>query len=162
MRKIIHSSILHVSIFVFLTISLTQTGSSQEPKSYLLEGKPKYVLISNISFSEPVYFEEENDARAGYMYRIVTTSSEIYNSIFLERIIIDIEESPVEIVCSKKIELRSLFDFYDFSKETDLVVFKEWLSSTSFIIKIGEDPFRFDIIESNMGLEIKVTRALLE
>lgn len=157
MRKVFHYQIFHVSIIVILAVSLTQTCRSQEPSSFLLEGQPKYILISSVAFSEPVYFDEENDERAGYKYRLVTTTSEIYNSIYLERIVIDIEESPVAIEFSNKIDLSSLYQSHDLSKETDLLVFKEWLSSNTFVIKIGDIPFWIEVIGDYNNPKIKIS-----
>jgi hypothetical protein len=135
-------------VTTILVGSIVQKCKSQEPRISLEEGKPIYILISDMKLGKPIYFEHESNSHAGFKYRIVTTTSEIYNMVFLERLVIDIEDNPVDIDFSKKLNLDSLFVHYKLSRETELVSIVEWVSEKCFMFRIGDELFRICIVGS--------------
>ena len=132
-----------VLLLAIVVPSLPMRGCiSQEPCITLKNGEPKYILITEINLGKPVYFENGSDSRAGYKYRLVTTTSEIYNTIFLERLLIDIEESPVDVDYIRKIDLDNIFQYYKLSRETEVIRIVEWISEHCFLLVIGDKQFK--------------------
>lgn len=133
-------------------------GVSQELVSDLIDQQPTYILISDAALSKPTYFEEENYSRAGYRYRIITTTSEIYNSLFIEKIIIDIEESPVGLEFSKEIRFNEIYECLELSEETDPVEFEKWLTANRFIVRVGKVLLKYEVVDKEDSFSFKITK----
>ena len=60
--------------------------------------KPKYISIRDVIVAPAFFFESaKSDYYAGYKYRAIITMSEIYASLYIEKINLDIEGSNMEI-----------------------------------------------------------------
>ncbi len=146
MKNNLSKLIILLPIFLF---AFNISCKSQNPGLSLIDEKPKYVLIRNISTSNPTYYENGDDYKAGHVYRIVESSFEIYNSIYVEKIIFDIEEIPSTISWSKKLKTEELYQFLKLGEETNPILFGEWLNPNSFTLKIGANTLKIKIREVN-------------
>ncbi len=141
----------------FVLFVLTISCKGQKFEINVIEQDPNYLLISEIYLGEATYYDDEDDSNAGYRYRIITTTSEIYNSIFIEKLIIDIEDSPVKLAYSFKLDFNDVHEYFKLHKETDIVTFRRWLKPDTFTLGVGKLDFDIVIGESKDGTPNLVT-----
>ena len=93
----------------------------------LIDKEVKYELISHMQIGEMEYFDDfKDDYKAGFRYRIIVKRIEIQESIFIEKIIVDIEGIPSNISWCKKIDLTALIDAYKINKEQITITNINW------------------------------------
>ena len=115
-----------------------------------------YLSIVDVKQSKSFYYKDGNDYRAGYIYRIITSRSEIYNTLYIEKIVFDAEGFPVEIEWTKRINTDGIFQKYGLSEETDMLSVTKWNLGNSFIIVVGD--ILFDAVININSNKIEISK----
>jgi len=98
---------------------------------------PKYELISNISLG-PFGEEIKGETEITYRYRVVISTFEIYDDLFIEKFKINNEEGiPDGIDWSRMLDLKPLLKKLKISTEHQNISKIEWLSPTSLRFRLG-------------------------
>jgi hypothetical protein len=98
----------------------------------------------------PIDWVYESEDVAGRAYRVVVTTSEIYNSMYFEEITIGDEG------CCVKVSSTRMFEIEQFAKKAGLkgelasLRFVEWLSPTSFKFKFHNRSFILRNVEKKI------------
>ncbi len=137
-------------ILIVLSISCSCIGMPKGLRVQLKEQNANYPSICNIHVAPDHYYENsDDDSNAGMRYRVVVTLSEIYYSLFIEKITIDIEGSPVNIVWSKKIDINSLIEHLGLSQETTMVGKVVFSDYSNFTFLLGDKKVAMQIIDKD-------------
>ncbi len=138
---------------IFLTL-ITVVVNGQNRIYQLTDSSLDYKLISFMTLGEMKYFEDfDNDDSAGFRYRLVVDRFETHESLFIEKIIVDVEGIPNKIEWCKKIILKPLLEKYELEKEYTLIESLEWQTHDSFDFKLNEKYFYIKI-KDDRSIEI--------
>jgi hypothetical protein len=101
---------------------------------------PKYELITNISLG-PFGYEKKGETEITYRYRIIISTFEIYDDLFIEKLKITGEEDiPDGIDWSRMLDLKPILEKLKISTEQQNISKIEWLSPTSLRFRLGGKP----------------------
>lgn len=130
-------------ILLLLVLFVAKSFSQNDFMEMKMEiKKPKYISISDVIVAPAFFFESaKSDYYAGYKYRAIVTISEIYASLYIEKITLDIEGSNMEIEWSRKVKILDIFDAYQLSQETTQINDIKWLDVDSFTFLLGDMKF---------------------
>ncbi|MFC1495172.1 hypothetical protein ACFL6W_07825 [Thermodesulfobacteriota bacterium] len=142
--------ILIAAIFLFLVCPHT----SKPDNEVLVNTSPKketdfYPWITFLSEGPTIWLEEDTSFEIqGRAYRIVVTTAEIYNRVFIEEITKGDEGCCVKIASNREFDLDLFMRKYGFKGERSGFKFLRWLSPTSFEFQFHDRKFRATNIES--------------
>ncbi len=113
-----------------------------------------FVRLSFLSQSPITFFKEPFDENIeSEAYRVLVTTSEIYNSIFIDRVVFGTE------TCCKRVDKTWEIDSFELSEKLELrgeftgFKFIQWNSTNEFIFEIKRQRFIARII-SSIGLVV--------
>ena len=106
--------------------------------------KPDYNLITGVEVGEPIY---SDSSESGVRYRIIITTFEIYQNIFIEQQSLGAEAIPDSTNWSKLIKLYDIVTFYKISSEQQHVSDLQFISPKSFVFSMGGKKFRVNEID---------------
>lgn len=141
-------------IFTFFLFALTLTSFGQSLTYKLADSPLDYKYISYLVLGEMEYFEDfDNDGEAGLRYRLIIEQFETQESLFIEKIIVDVEGIPNKIDWCKRINLSPLVEKWKLSSEYTSVESIEWKSHNSFYFILNEKHL-YAKIKENENIEI--------
>lgn len=114
--------------------------------TFLTEGQ--HISIDYEPEMEDSLFITKN-AVASFAFRVVITTSEIYNSIIIEKINFGPEGSNARIGNIKELNINEFQDKLKIKGELAGFEFDKWINSSSFIIKRSDRNFSFSDIDKN-------------
>ena len=119
--------------------------------------KDIYKWITTISKGELFIPEKENNEEFAVreFYRLIITTSEIYNGIYIEKGIESENGGGTKIIWKRLVNEDDLYSNFSLRGEFSSVEFIKWNSWNSFILKIQGKEYQFNGIEKT---EIKVEK----
>ena len=152
---------LLVQIVFFFVLGGAELFSQSTVVANIIENKKAdYASITSLVVSTPYYYKPiKSDNNAGYKYRAIITTSEIYTELYVEKIKLDVEGGIVDIEWSKKINTRSILDSYGMSSETSQISGIIWKDENSFTFFMGSRKLLGRIINSD---KIEISKVQIE
>ena len=92
----------------------------------------------------------------GVAYRVIITTSEIYNNMYIEKVTFGMEGCCKTIESKRELSIDNVFKLFNLIGERSGVEFVEWKSPTCFIFKIYNDKFRVEDIHMDGPIIIKI------
>jgi len=117
--------------------------------------KDYYAWITSLNEGPIKWLEEPEKDVEGEAYRICITTSEIYNSLYIEQVTFGMEGCCKKIVSKKELDLYKLFEIYQLTGEIANVEFRTWIDFKTFQLNIKGIIFTMDIEPDNF---VKITR----
>ena len=109
---------------------------------------PDYALITLLTEGPISWFErDDNAAVQARAYRVVITTEEIYNSVYLETVSFGGEGCCKKLARVMKFDLEAFADTYAFVGEKSGFQFVQWLSDSAFIFQYKEREFVMSRLE---------------
>ena len=142
-------------VFALLWVALGPTHAWADPIAIPTSPAkpPSYQWITFLSQGPIDWFEEDENAPVqGRAYRLVITTSEIYNGVYIETVTFGREG------CCKKLRSVRMFDLNAFCKAFNFIgeqsgfEFIKWLSKTSFLFRYHDRKFVMSEIGKNRVL----------
>jgi hypothetical protein len=134
---------------IYILLIITQLNFAQSTSIELSNGTPKYESIVDIIMGPQEWYESSDfDYEAGFQYRIVVTRMEIYETLFIEKLIIDVEGNHTKIEWAKVLNMHLLLKEFGIHPEQQNFNNIEWdqgkcfnavMDSIPFICKISDD-----------------------
>jgi hypothetical protein len=116
-----------------ILIFFTQFSYAQKKSIEFVLEKPKYESIVDVIMGPQQWHENiDSDSEAGFQYRIVITRMEIYETIFIEKLIIDIEGGFTKIEWAKMLNMDALMDQFKIPSEQQNFSEIKWSRDQSF------------------------------
>jgi hypothetical protein len=134
-----------------LLFALTTLAVKGQNNVYQLTDSPlDYKYICFLTLGEMEYFDDfENDGEAGFRYRLIVDRFETHESLFIEKIIVDVEGIPNKIAWCKRVNLKPLMEKYKLEKESTLIESLEWQTQKSFDFNLNGKHFYVKIKDDN-------------
>ena len=136
-------------IFLFTIINASYGYSQTEIRTSDVSEKNIYNSITYINKGD--LFIPENEKReefpVGEFYRLIITTSEIYNGIYIEKGIESENGGGTKIVWKKHINEDDLYSNFSLRGEFAGITFVKWNSWNSFILKIQGENYKFTEID---------------
>ena len=144
-------------IILFTFINSLFVYSQSEIRTYDKSEKDIYKWITTISKGDLFIPENQNNKEfpIGEFYRLIITTSEIYNEIYIEKGSESENGGGTEIVWKKLINEDDLYSSFHLTGEFSDIKFVKWNSWNSFILRIQEENYLFNEIDK---AEIKVEK----
>ena len=138
-----------------LFILLTQIGFAQKQNIELVAENPRYESIVDVIMGPRQWLDNsDSDYEAGFQYRIVVTRMEIYETLFIEKLIIDIEGSITKIKWAKMPKMIELMDKLNISSEQQNFSDIKWTDDQTFSALIYTTPITVRISDDNTFLVV--------
>jgi hypothetical protein len=113
-------------------------GHSQEYQIELTDKSPTYQSIVEVNLGEIRWLDSSNsDHEAGFQYRLIVTRFEIYESLFIDKLILDIEGIVSKVAWTKKVDLSTLVRSIGVSSEQQTIGSTKWTQINSFDFTLG-------------------------
>lgn len=124
-------------IVIALSVFTTIAASAQEVsiKTTDVSKENYYNIITYLNEGEPT----DN----GKVYRVVISTSEIYDSLIIETLTMGEEGGNVKVINRRKVDLENLWSVFHLTGEISGLKFIKWINPTSFSLKIANKIFVF-------------------
>jgi len=134
-----------------ITYSQNEIGTTDKSEENI------YKWITSISKGDLFIPEDESEKEfpLGESYRLIITTSEIYNGIYIEKIIEGENGGIIKIAWKRIINENDLYNKFPLRGEFAGVEFINWNNWNSFNIKIQGELYKFSEIEK---MKIKVEK----
>jgi hypothetical protein len=150
--------ILPTFISFLLIFSSIETVFAQVIKVDLIDEKPKYQDLVDISMGPDFYFDNpKSNYEAGSRYRVLITRNEIYEYLYLEYILLTIEGTIQRINWTRKIDMLALVDKLSISLEQMIIENIQWRDDHSFFFDLGDQKITVFNIDQN-SIEITASK----
>ncbi len=147
-------------LLILVLIVLGHCCFAQESiKLNLTDQEPTFLSVVDVYVSPSVFYDKILDEKeAGFKHRLIVTLSEIYSTVYLDRILLDIEGGINKQKWSRKLDLRQLYSKFSLSEETDHLVFIHWVDASKFRFKVDEYFFEAQIIDNGNTLDVLIVK----
>jgi hypothetical protein len=148
MKKTIIILLTIVNSFFVYSQSEIRTSDKSE--------KDIYNWITTISKGE-LFIPENQKTKEfpiGEFYRLIITTSEIYNGIYIEKGIESESGGGTKIIWKRLVNENDLYSNFHLRGEFSGVEFVKWNSWNSFILKIQGEKYKFNHIDKK-GIEVE-------
>lgn len=140
-------------ILVLFSFTTNVSGQTFEFSTKKVQ-KDYYVALTSLTES-PVHWLDEPEGKVkGTAHRICIATSEIYNSLYIERVTLGQVGCCKSIVESRELDLFQVFEKFGLTGEISGITFNQWIDSSSCDIMIGEKSYRLSQLEKE---KIKVS-----
>lgn len=138
---------MRLSIFFFLVIQscITTFGQADKAKTIDKSNEDYYQWITFLSQGEINWEEGTGDVA----YRVVITTAEIYNDIYIEKVSFGAEGGNKQIIWKRLIDRESLISIFDLNSEFAGVKFIQWTAWDAFEINIQDKKICFTDLAAN-------------
>ena len=131
------------------TLILVLTFGSLNAQTFELElksiEKDYYAWITSLNEGPTKRLDEpDGDVRAR-ANRICITTSEIYNSLYIEEVTFGRERCCKKIASKKQLDLYELFDKFELQGEVANIKFGKWLNFSTFELEIQGRTFSIEL-----------------
>lgn len=133
---------LLLTIFCLLFISET-FGQIKKIKTIDFSNKEYYLDITFLSEGEFQPQKTKNRTENDIAFRVVILTSEIYNTLVLEKVSYGSEGGNKHIINKRKVDLSQIWTEFKLTGEITDLEFIKWLTWDSFEIKIQELTYIF-------------------
>jgi hypothetical protein len=132
--------------FLFCYFSFGQTSQIKTIDRFSTDYYPWITYLNE----GPINWINSKDERSkGTSFRLIITTSEIYDDILIEKVIVGEEGGGKKIVSRRLVERDSLRADFDLKGEISGIKFKKWLTPTSFKLMIQDKTLIFQNIDKN-------------
>jgi hypothetical protein len=125
--------ILTILFVVFSSILFSQT---KKIKTSDYSTKQYYTAIIYLTEGKSNTIKPTTDKLSEIAYRLVITTSEIYDEIIIEKVGYGSEGGNKQIITKRKVDLESLRSAFNLLGEISGITFSKWISWNSFELKI--------------------------
>jgi hypothetical protein len=138
--------------FIFISSFVFANGQSVE-----LELKPVkkdyYAWITSLNEGPINWLDKrEGDVRAR-AFRTCITTSDIYNSLYIEEVTLGNEGCCKQIASKKELDLYTLFEKFELTGEVANVTFSKWVNKTTFELQIQEQIFSISVQQNSATIK---------
>ncbi|MGY5353553.1 hypothetical protein [Wenyingzhuangia sp. IMCC45467] len=135
-------------IILFTIINSFYIHSQSEIKTSDTSEKDIYKWITSISKGNLFIAENQKKEEfpVGEFYRLIITTSEIYNGIYIEKGIESENGGGTKIIWKRLVNEDDLYSNFHLKGEFSGVEFVKWNSWNSFILKIQGEKYKFNNI----------------
>lgn len=145
----------NILVFLLLVVFGHCSFSQESIKLGLTDREPRFLSVIDVYVSPSVFYDKVLDENeAGLKHRLIVTLSGIYSTVYLDKILLNIEGGINKQKWSRKLELRQLYSQFSLSEETDHLEFVRWVDANTFMFKIDSFKFKAKIIDDENILEI--------
>ena len=137
----------------FITICKSTSGQSAEFKLKPVK-KDYYTWITSLNEGPVKWLAEPENEIEGRAYRICITTSEIYNSLYIEQVTFGTEGCCKKIAWKKQLDLYDLFREFKLTGEVTNVEFSKWLNNTTCYLSIQERTYALSIEGSSVSVKL--------
>jgi hypothetical protein len=138
--------------FFFITIFSLANGQTVE-----LELKPVnkdyYAWITSLNEGPVNWLDEPEGEIEGRAYRSCITTSEIYNSLYIEEVTFGTEGCCKRIASKKNLDLYELFIKFGLTGEVANVEFSKWVNKSTFELEIKDQFFSISIQQNSATIK---------
>lgn len=137
-------------LFIFVLFLTSHKIYAQKTTVSLLEREPEYKLIVDVIVSPVTYYDEQvSDYESGYRFRLIITRARIFESIFLEKQILNSEGGVYKSDWVRKIDTIKLVDQLGVSTEKMNFKNLKWLDSSTFQIYLSNKKLKSSILSKD-------------
>jgi len=126
-------------------ISLQMEVIPLEPEN--IEDNTLYTWVTFLSESRILW--SENDSTRSVAFRVMITTSEIYNYIYIEKVTYGEEGGGKRIEYRSRLNTIIFSDKFKITGEFTGVIFANWISYNAFIFKMDNKRFELTILNQN-------------
>lgn len=136
-----------ISKIALISFCLTPfCGYAQNIDLVLSEEQPEYELIVDVQVSSSVYADDPvSDYEAGHRYRLIITRARIFESLYIEKQILNVEGGVYKTDWSKKIDMFDLVDKLEISPEQMVFKAPNWVDVATFTVKLSNKKIKINI-----------------
>ncbi len=119
----------------FFVVTLYSIASSQPQLVGTTPASPAtyYATLTFLTAGETQWLEHpQSDEVAGFAYRVLIATNEIYSSMYFEKISLGVEGCCVKVVWARKLDKSVLISRFHLEGELTGIEFVRWRSPTSF------------------------------
>jgi hypothetical protein len=131
----------------FLVIFWQLVGQQKKISTSDFSTKEYYTDITFLSEGE--FLPNKNKTGKETAFRVIITTSEIYNMLILEKVSYGSEGGNKKIIKKTKVDLQQIWTEFEISGEISGIEFSKWLTSDSFELKIKDTNYLFKNISSS-------------
>jgi hypothetical protein len=145
----------NILVFLLLVVFGHCSFSQESIKLNLTDREPCFLSVVNVYVSPSVYDEKIVDEHeAGYKHRLIVILSGIYSTVYIDKIILDVEGGVNKQKWSRELELGQLYSRFSLSEETVHMKLIQWIDVDKFTFKMGRFNFEAKIVDNENILEI--------
>ena len=137
----------------FITFCKSTSGQDVEFKLKPVK-KDYYTWITSLNEGPVKWLAEPESETEGRAYRICITTSEIYNNLYIEQVILGTEGCCKKIAWKKELDLYDLFKEFKLTGEVTNVEFSKWLDNTTCYLSIQERTYSLSIEGSSVMVKL--------
>ncbi|WKK82935.1 hypothetical protein [Marivirga arenosa] len=142
---------MRILIIITLFITSFNSASGQIVKADLEPvEKDYYAWITSLNEGPIEWLTVSTNDIDAKAYRIVITTSEIYNSLYVETVVFGNEGCCKRIVAKHQIDLYDLFSKLKMSGEITNIEFTKWLNNGEFEMNIQDQSYLLSIEEDHV------------
>lgn len=145
----------NILVFLLLVVFGHCSLSQESIKLDLTDRELRFLSVVDVYVGPSVFYDkilDENEA--GLKHRLIVTLSGIYSTVYLDKILLNIEGGVNKQKWSRKLELRQLYSQFSLSEETDHLEFVRWIDVNTFVFKIDRFKFEAQIADDESTLVI--------
>jgi hypothetical protein len=151
------SMIYKIVLLISLCLKISTAQDIKAISTKIIEKPDYYNWITILDEGPRIFIDYEpeqedsffinKDAVVSYSYRVIITTSEIYNSIYIEKVIFGIEGSNARISKIKKINMDEFQAKFKIKGEIAGFELEKWINEKIFLIKRNDRKFKFSAID---------------
>tara|TARA_R110000737_G_C14610297_1_gene490874 strand:- start:2235 stop:2672 length:438 start_codon:yes stop_codon:yes gene_type:complete len=135
-------------ILLFLIVLSVATNAWTQTLNTEPELTTKDIYLELTYLQESQYFYDE-DEEYDYAYRFILTTDEIYDQVYLEKVIYGMEGGSKKLAWRKKLDMEVFYE-YGIIGEVSNVELDKWTKNDSFIMSIHESQFEISKLSSRI------------
>lgn len=126
--------------FFFITSFSFANGQTVELE-LMPVNKDYYAWITSLNEGPVNWLDEPDGEIEGRAYRTCITTSEIYNSLYIEEVTFGTEGCCKQIASKKELDLYELFIKFGLTGEVANIEFSKWINKSTFQLQIKGQSF---------------------
>ena len=132
------------------TTSQMQNGPTHEINTDSSRPTDYYAWLTTLSVGPFTSLENPtSDDSVGYLFRVGITTSEIYNTIIIEKLTFGSEGSRARIAFSHAVDMRQFQDAFHVDGEMSGVQIVKWMSPWSFVFSLHRVDYSVSNLENS-------------
>lgn len=143
--------------YLILTFYFITTLSFANGQAVELELKPVnkdyYAWITFLNEGPVNWLDEPEGEIEGRAYRTCITTSEIYNSLYIEEVTFGTEGCCKQIASKKELDLYELFIQFGLTGEVANVEFSKWVDKSTFQLQIHNQLFSVTVKQNTATIK---------
>ena len=135
-------------ILLFLIVLSVATNAWTQSLNTQPELTTKDIYLELTYLQESQYFYNE-DEEYDFAYRFIRTTDEIYDQVYLEKVIYGMEGGSKKLAWRKKLDMEVFYE-YGIIGEVSNVKLDKWTQNDSFIMSIHGSQFEISKLSSRI------------